>query len=803
MNYTGRFQLARGSDLFPASEVEPHERARVGCDLGDFVLTRHGSRQGSRVIEPRMAHVLERLVKPARIVDAVLSVSEAYGLDPETTLDEAIPGLTRLIAEGFLIPVESKRARQPQPIRFGTRINDWEVLARLHVMDDTAVYQVRHADGSLGALKISSGRSSAEERIANERAILERVAFPYTPRLVGSGAFRKRSYIVVEWCRGINVATVASELRAVDSVESRTSLLRLCVDIAGAYAGLHEAGIVHGDVHDGNLLVDANGALSILDFGIARDLHDSSSSPPRGAAGHNWDPEYAAAALADRQPPPASPRGEQFTMAGLMFELVTGAPYADFSYESRAALRTVVATPPRAFADCGAKPWPDLERVLGKALSKRPEDRYATTRVFATALRDVGGSATAARSSSADRRGPRRNKRLERWIGELASLGGDVMAGVGRPPTASFAYGAAGVAYTLLRLSRLEASPRWLAAADAWAEHAAWASRRDRDSAFGDTELPAAAVPATSLYFSEAGVHVVRALVGLARGQRAALSHAARALHRLSFAESDPTDLALGLPGLLLSCALLLEATPPSLRRSTRRLTAVGDQLAGRIRATIEASPHITLRERSRNFGAAHGWAGLLYAVLRWSRAAGRILPTDIGTRLDQLAGTGAPIGRGIRFPWRTDADAGAPRASDERYMSGWCNGSAGFVHLWIAAGDALETARYYELAEQSAWHSWEDDSEDDASLCCGLPGRGYALLAWYRHTNEITWLRRASELIKRAIADTPREIPLDAGLLKGQLSLALVERELCRPQFARMPLFEPDGWTSRDGGSL
>jgi len=803
VNYTGRFQLARGSELFPASQVEPRERARIGCDADDFVLTRQGSRQGSRVIEARMAHVLARLVKPSRIVDAILSVSEEYELDPETTLDEAIPGLTRLMAEGFLVPVESKRSRQPPSLYVGTRIDGWEVLGRLHVMDDTAVYQACHANGSVGALKISSGRPSAEARIANERSILERVGVACAPRLVASGAFRKRSYVVIEWCCGINVATMASELRAVDSIDSRLGLVRLCAGIADAYADLHEAGIVHGDVHDGNLLVDAKGVLTVLDYGIARDLHDPFSAPPRGAAGFNWDPEYAAAVLGEREPPPATPPGEQFTVAALVFELVTGSPYAEFPYEARAALRAVVGAQPRTFGECGVEPWPALERVLEKALSKRPQDRYATTRAFAAALYEAGNSATRARAGDQRRHAVRRNKRLGSWIGDLGSLRGGAIAGVGRAPTASVAYGAAGVACVLLRLARLEANPRCLAAADAWAEHAVWWARRDRDTAFGDADLPAASISPASLYFSEAGVHVVRALVGLARGQPDALRHATRALQRLSLTESDPADLALGLPGLVLGCALLLDATPPSLRARTRRLTTLGDRLAERTRVTIETSPSIAPRDRSRNLGVAHGWAGLLYAMLRWSSVAHRDLPNEVHVRLEQLAATGTLIGRGVRFPWRTDADVDSPRPSDERYMSGWCNGSAGFVHLWLAAGNALESQRFYELAELSAWHAWEDDSEDDASLCCGFPGRAYALLAWYRHTNDMVWLRRASELVGRAIGTVDRDVPLDAGLLKGQLSLALVERELSKPQLARMPLFEPDGWTSRTGGSL
>ena len=48
----------------------------------------------------------------------------------------------------------------------------------------------------------------------------------------------------------------------------------------------------------------------------------------------------------------------RFTVAALVFELVTGSPYAEFPYEARAALRAVVGAQPRTFGECGVEPWP-------------------------------------------------------------------------------------------------------------------------------------------------------------------------------------------------------------------------------------------------------------------------------------------------------------------------------------------------------------------------------------------------------------------------------------------------------------
>jgi eukaryotic-like serine/threonine-protein kinase len=103
--------------------------------------------------------------------------------------------------------------------------------------------------------------------------------------------------------------------------------------------------------------------------------------------------------------------------------------------------------------------------------------------------------------------------------------------------------------------------------------------------------------------------------------------------------------------------------------------------------------------------------------------------------------------------------------------------------------------------AEGAGWDAWETQ-HTIGNLCCGLAGQAYALLNLYRHTNEPIWLTRASELTHRAAS-----VVNDAGpgtlaeqlalrpesLYKGELGIIALDSDLNRPEFARMPMFEPE----------
>ena len=206
--------------------------------------------------------------------------------------------------------------------------------------------------------------------------------------------------------------------------------------------------------------------------------------------------------------------------------------------------------------------------------------------------------------------------------------------------------------------------------------------------------------------------------------------------------------------------------------------------------AELESAPALSDLAERPNLGMAHGWAGDLYASLRWCQATGSPLPESLAERLAELAGRAEPWGRGLRWRWY----GGGERAKSAGSMPGWCNGSAGFVHLFTLAHEILGDPRYAALALGAAWNAWESPDRN-GSLCCGLTGRAYALLHLHRHGGGAVWLARARQLAERAAADLRWAAESPDSLYKGEVGLAVLAADLARPEGAAMPFFGDEGW--------
>jgi len=337
-------------------------------------------------------------------------------------------------------------------------------------------------------------------------------------------------------------------------------------------------------------------------------------------------------------------------------------------------------------------------------------------------------------------------------------------------PPASVTFGAAGIACGLYRIALAREDARLLSLADLWAAKAA----RESGGGAGAQE----GIPPASVWHTDSGLHAVRALLAHARAdgreQREAVSSFLQAVR----AEPCPdSDLTLGRSGVLLAASLLLDTfggDPPA------GLRELGDEILAGLWAEIELP----------GLGMAHGWAGVLYATLRWCRSAGRPLPVGIEARLGELAASARPWGRGLRWPWHGEGID--PRTASS--MPGWCNGSAGFVFLWCLAHRALGGEDFWKLAEGAAWNAWEAPG-GGGTLCCGLAGRAYALLRFHRHGGGPAWLARARDLADRAALAVERDAEAPDSLYKGRLGVAVLAADLLRPEGAAMPFFEEEGW--------
>ena len=777
--------------LVPVAELPEDVRGKLGCEEGDYAITRPRLRVPSRILDPDSARLLAEFRSPTTVAEAVIRYSRERGTDPEATLTEAYPLLDRLFGAGFLVAEGSAGAEVIEPsLTPGEEIAGFRVLECIQVLEDTELHQVRREeDGRTAALKLE--RSGADEGTARafgrEAAVLAHLDGSVSPRLLATGEAGGRRYLATEWTAGIDAAAAAAELR---QAGSREGLLALGLAVARAYARLHERGVVHGDVHPRNVLVTAVGEAVLLDFGYSlfggqfggqSGGQDEPEAPGRGGVGFFFEPEYAAAVLAGERGPAASPAGEQHAVAALLYLLMTGAHYRDFSLGREEMLRQIAGEPPLPFAERGVEPWPEVEAVLARALAKDRDERFPSM----AALADELAAIPPPRDARPRPAGLSRAEALLDRMIERAGLEGTLLSETLPPPRASVKGGAAGIACALYRVAAAREDAGLLSLADVWAEKAA---REEGDEAYfnRESDIVPEVVGPVSLYHSPTGTRCVQTLVAYALGNPGAQREAVNGFLAAARQPCQNPDLTLGRSGVLLASALLLDTLagdpPPELMK-------LGEELLAGIWEEIDALPPIAGCAERPNLGVAHGWAGYLYATLQWCRAAARPLPPSLGERLRELGGCARPRGRGLCWPWYGES------GKDHGTMSGWCNGSAGFVFLWTLAGRQLGDPAFHALAEGAAWNAWEDPG-GPANLCCGLAGRAYALLNFHKHGGGEAWLSRARNLAERAAltfeqggAETPH------GLFWGEAGVAALAADLAHPEGAAFPCFEEEGW--------
>jgi serine/threonine protein kinase len=780
--------------ILPVSQLPDGVRRRLEAGDDDFAVSRPNSRIPNKILTASSAQLLIQFREPKRIIEAIIAFSRARESDPAQVLNDAFPLLADLLNDRLLVPAGSPDAAPIAPsLNIGSRVGGARVLRCVQVLSDTELYQVRLPDHSLAALKIvRPGHGNEVATILDREArALAHLAGRSTPRLMAAGTRQRDPYLLMEWRAGVPPEIAAAELRARAIEGDRSGLLDLGVAIARAYAELHSHGVVHGDVHPGNILVDGEGGVSIVDFGLSHLSPGAGTDVRRGGVTFFFEPEYTRALRLGLVPPSASERGEQYSVAALLFWLLTGRYYLPFSPHEPEAWRQIETEPPLTFSQSGSPPWPAVERLLGRALSKEPDQRFPSLEEFAAALGSVKAEPVARRLKV--------NDSLQHYLGQvLREVGPDgslLTAGFSYSPTASVNLGAAGVAYGLYRLACIQGDPTLLSTADLWRARAA--NDLDRSEAWCNPEqgITPRVVGRVSPYHCPAGVHWVDAAIARGRGDTYGQAVAIGDFVRASQRPARNPDLVLGRSGTLLACAQLYDGIHDRSRVDASALVALGEKTLDHLLLHLRRHEPVAGRRRHANLGVAHGWAGVLYAIMRWCQSQNRPVPGEIEDWLEYLAGCSQFSGRGAFWPW---VDGNSDQSQTPRNMPGWCNGSAGFVFLWLQADRLHAKTRYRDLAEKAGWDAWESPAEA-WDLCCGHTGRAFALLALYKYTGTRAWLERANGLAARAVEQSRRRAGDHAAfrysLFRGALGLATLIADLERPLESCMPMFEAEGW--------
>jgi hypothetical protein len=255
----------------------------------------------------------------------------------------------------------------------------------------------RAIDDTLGrpvAVKLLARRFAADEevrrRFHREALTAARLSdLPNTVTIFDVGEWQGTPFIVMEYLGG-GTLEQAIVKRGAQPVPQVVEWLR---DAAGSLDAAHVRGVVHRDIKPANLLLDDDGRVRVVDFGIA---HASGLDPLTltgtvlGSAGY-LAPEQA-------QGRPATAASDGYALGIVAFELLTGArPYVRDSYAAEASAHVYEPVPSAEHRN--RKLPAGLDEVLTRALAKDPAERFQTCAAFVSALAaSTGASVVAPRS---------------------------------------------------------------------------------------------------------------------------------------------------------------------------------------------------------------------------------------------------------------------------------------------------------------------------------------------------------------------------------------------------------------------
>jgi eukaryotic-like serine/threonine-protein kinase len=324
-------------------------------------------------------------------LDSVRETDPALAADLLALLDRR----DLLAREQFL--ENSQDCVPPPPSLVGSTIGPYTITALAGQGGMGTVWLAERSDGrfqgrvAVKLLNISLVGGAGAERFKREGNILARLNHPSVARLIDAGMSPSmQPYLVLEYVEGKPIDSYCAHQSL-----SITDRIRLFLDVLDAVAHAHANLIVHRDIKPSNVLVDNDGRVKLLDFGIAKLLEIDEDAGKPGLTvdgGRALTPEYAA---------PEQVTGNSVTTATdvyalgvLLYVLIGGRHPAGPSVRPPSELLKFILDkdPPRVSDVVGSKALRrmvrgDLDNIVAKALRKNPKERYASVEAFADDLR--------------------------------------------------------------------------------------------------------------------------------------------------------------------------------------------------------------------------------------------------------------------------------------------------------------------------------------------------------------------------------------------------------------------------------
>lgn len=271
------------------------------------------------------------------------------------------------------------QALRSPPLKKGQRISGrYELTGVLGRGGMGTVYRAHdHSLDEEVALKVLTesveDSPDSNRRFRAEIRLARKVRHPNVCAIHEYGEIEDLQYIVMELIHGQDLRKYLNSRGQLPMAEA----LDIARDIGEGLQAIHNAGVIHRDLKLANVMRDEAGNLRLMDFGIAKRAGDPMST----VTGHIMGtPEYMSPEQIQGQP--VDIRTDIYSLGVVTYELLTGR--LPFKAETPLGVILKQVNDPPSLDDPLIPP--QVGAVLGKALAKKPDERFESARAFLEGL---------------------------------------------------------------------------------------------------------------------------------------------------------------------------------------------------------------------------------------------------------------------------------------------------------------------------------------------------------------------------------------------------------------------------------
>jgi serine/threonine-protein kinase len=281
------------------------------------------------------------------------------------------------------------------PISPGVRLGRYEIRSKIGAggMGDVFLGLDTELDRTVAIKILPEAVASDQQRL--QRFIQEAKAasalnHPHILTIYEIGTTETSRFIATEFIDGDTLR------QRINAAMKLVEILDISIQAAGALVAAHAAGIIHRDIKPENIMVRRDGYIKLLDFGLAKltgpqDSITDTEAPTKAmvntSAGtvigttNYMSPEQAKGKSVDA-------RTDLWSLGAVVYEMVTGhVPFAGESPNETISLILQREPPPLTRYTKGVPA--ELERIITKALTREPDERYQTAKDLLIDLRNL------------------------------------------------------------------------------------------------------------------------------------------------------------------------------------------------------------------------------------------------------------------------------------------------------------------------------------------------------------------------------------------------------------------------------